>query len=193
MLIAVCFLTRKLKRIGIDCLKNSIKSINCQYGLFVGVYIPFIIIDILRLIYADEVDNILDSVTFNVLDLAAKCFTIQIPLIYMLFVHRRTFKRDESGQLDERGTMTTRMSSKNGSEISNSHRFQATDQPRSRTTVTSAISDGAPRLTVYTDDDGQRPPASSVSDDITEARTSALDETLRMTQAFDEIETESTL
>ena len=97
MLVAVCFLTRKLKRIGIECLKNSIASINCQYGLFVGVYIPFVFIDIIRVIYAEEVNTILDSVTFNVLDLAAKCFTIQIPLIYMLYIHRQTLARDESG------------------------------------------------------------------------------------------------
>ena len=49
---------------------------------------PFVIIDILRLIFAERLESILDSITFNVLDMSIKSLVFAIPLIYIMHVHR---------------------------------------------------------------------------------------------------------
>ena len=90
-LLMLTFLTRKLQKIGLEGLKEAIRSINIQFGLFIGVYAPFVVIDLLRVIFAENIKSLeskLDNITFNVLDIAAKSLVIQIPLIYMMQVHR---------------------------------------------------------------------------------------------------------
>ena len=57
-LIILRFLTKKLKKIGLDCMRDAIKSIKIQFGLYVGVYLPFVVVDILRVIFDEKMERL---------------------------------------------------------------------------------------------------------------------------------------
>ena len=111
-LIILRFLTKKLKKIGLDCMRDAIKSIKIQFGLYVGVYLPFVVVDILRVIFDEKMERLFQGIAFYAVDMAIKTLIFTIPLNYMMYAHWKTMKYEDGteSKKEEAEQATTRRS-----------------------------------------------------------------------------------
>ena len=98
LLIILRFLTKKLKKIGLHCMKDAITSIKIQFGLYVGVYLPFIVVDILRVVFEETMENLYEGIAFYAVDMAIKTLVFTIPLNYMMYAHWHAMKSEEESE-----------------------------------------------------------------------------------------------
>ena len=111
-LIILRFLTKKLKKIGLDCMRDAIKSIKIQFGLYVGVYLPFVVVDILRVVFDEKMERLFEGIAFYAVDMAIKTLVFTIPVNYMMYAHWQTMKSEEGTDTkkEEVEQVTTRRS-----------------------------------------------------------------------------------
>ena len=60
---------------------------------------PFILVDILRVVFDRKVERLFQGVAFYAVDMAVKTLVFSIPLNYMMYAHWKAMKsEDEAGK-----------------------------------------------------------------------------------------------